>query len=131
MMSLMLKHTDPTYLRTIYNGLVSGSLHKDNTSALPASLLGVYEEALSPESNVNKRKKFLEFFTVWTLLKKEVSSAFVSQVLCWSEEQVIHYIAHYSNWFNAPLTGKYVLYHERFRSFVLQKTSHTQFTACN
>ena len=70
--------TDPTYLRTIYDGLVSGSLHRDNTSALPAGLVGIYEEALPPESNVNKRKKFLEFFVVWALLKKEVSAAFDS-----------------------------------------------------
>jgi hypothetical protein len=131
MMSLMQKHTDPTYLRTIYGGLVSGSLHKDKTSALPASLVGIYEEALPPESNVNKRKKFLEFFAVWALLKKEVSAAFVSHLLGWTEKRVLDYTVLYSKWFNAPLTGKYILYHERFRSFVLQKISHAQFAACN
>ena len=129
-MSTDFKHTDPTFLRTICDGLVSGSLHKDNTAALPAGLVGIYEEALPLKSNVNKRKKFLEFFAVWTLLKKEVSAAFVSQLLG-SEERVLDYIALYSKWFNAPLTGKYALYHERLRSFVLQKISHAQFAACN
>jgi hypothetical protein len=40
-------------------------------------------------------------------------------------------IARYSKWFNSPTSGKYALYHERLRSFILQKISHTQFTACN
>ena len=56
--------TDPTYLRTIYDGLLLGTLHKDNASALPMGLVGMYEEALPPASNVNERKKFLDFFSV-------------------------------------------------------------------
>ena len=44
---------------------------------------------------------------------------------------MLDYIALYSKWFNAPLTGKYVLYHERLRSFVFQKISHAQFATCN
>jgi hypothetical protein len=30
-----MKTTDPTYLRTIHDGLLSGAEHKDNASALP------------------------------------------------------------------------------------------------
>jgi hypothetical protein len=122
--------TDPTYIRTIQDGLLSGAVNKDNASALPLGLVGMYEEALPPASHVKERQKILEFFSVWALLKKDVSAAFVSQLLGWTEERVLDYIALYSKWFNAPLTGKYVLYHERFRSFVLQKISHTQFAAC-
>jgi hypothetical protein len=66
------EHTDPTYLRSIYDGLLLGTLHKDNASALPLGLVGMCEEALSPAKNVNERKKFWEFIAVWTLLKKEV-----------------------------------------------------------
>ena len=130
-MSTENSHIDPSYLRTIYNGLVSGSLHKDNTSALPAGLVGIYEEVLPPASHVKEKQKFLEFFSVWALLKKEVSASFVSQLLGWPEEQVLDNIARYSKWFNSPTSGKYALYHERLRSFILQKISHTQFTACN
>jgi len=129
---MMLNFTDPTYLRTIYDGLLSGTLHKDNASALPIGLVGIYEEAMPPASNVNERKEFLEFFAVWALLKKEVSAEFVTPLLAgWTEEQVIDYIAQYSKWFNSPLSGKYVLYHERLRTFVLQKVSHNHFTKCN
>jgi hypothetical protein len=128
---MKLQITDPTYLRAIYDGLLSETLHEENASNLPTGLMGIYEEALPPLSSVAKRQLFLEFFSVWALLKKEVSAAFVSQLLGWTEARALNYIALYSNWFNAPLTGKYVLYHERLRSFILQKISHAQFAACN
>ena len=122
---------DPTYLRNIYDSLLSNTLHKDNASALPLGLEGIYEEYLPTASCIKERQKFLDFFSAWALLKKEVSAAFVSQVLGWTVEHVMDYISKYSKWFNAPLTGKYTLYHERLRSFVLQKISHAKFTDCN
>jgi hypothetical protein len=122
---------DPTYLRNIYDSLLSNTLHKDNASALPLGLEGIYEEYLPPACCVKERQEFLDFFSAWALLKKEVSAAFVSQLLGWTVEYVMDYISEYSKWFNAPLTGKYTLYHERLRSFVLQKISHAKFTDCN
>ena len=122
---------DPTYLRTIYDGLISGTLHKDSASGLPHGLVGIYEDVLPPINYVNERHEFLKFFLVWALLKKEMSAGFVASLLGWTEENVFGYLARYSKWFNAPVSGKYVLYHERLRSFILQKISHTQFTACN
>ncbi len=123
--------TDPTYLRTIYDGLLSGALHKENASGLPQGLVGIYEEALPPLNHVNERHEFLNFFSVWALLKKELSVGFVASLLGWREDEVLIYITRYSKWFNAPVSGKYVLFHERLRSFILQKISHAQFTACN
>ena len=125
-------HTDPTYLRTVHDGLLTGSVHKENSSALPQGLVGMYEEALPPAANVNERKKFMEFFAMWALLKKEVSAEFVLPLLeGWAEDQVIDYIAKYSKWFNSPESGKYVLYHERLRTFILQKESTHHFEKCN
>lgn len=92
---------DPTYLRNIYDGLHSGAVHKDNPSALPLGLEGIYEEYLPPASCVKERQDFLDFFSAWALLKKEVSAAFVSQLLGWTEEHVLDYISEYSKWFNA------------------------------
>jgi hypothetical protein len=123
---------DPTYLRTIYDGLNSGAIHKDNASALPTGLVGIYEAAFPPTSNVNDRNKVLDFFTVWSLLRREVSAAFILPLLeGWKEEQLLEYIAQYSKWFNSPVSGKYQLYHERFRAFILQKISHQQISTCN
>ncbi len=116
---------DPTYLRIINDGLYSGTLHKDNASALPIGLLGIYEEALPPECNVNERKKFLEFFAVWALLKKEVSADFVVPLLeGWTEETVLDYIAQYSKWFNSPVSEKFVIYHNRLRGFILGRITN-------
>ena len=124
----MTKHfTDSTYLRTIHDGLLSGIIHKDNASTLPIGLIGIYEEALPPASNVNERKKFLEFFAVWALLKKEVSAAFVVPLLeGWTEEKVLDYISRYSKWFNSPVSGKYVLYHERLKAYILEKLTDSK-----
>ena len=123
---------DPTYIRTINDGLLLGTLHKDNASALPMGIVGMYEEVLPPASNVNERKKFLKFFAVWALLKKEASVVFLMPLLeGWSEEIIIYYLNKYSKWFNSPQSGKYVLYHERLRAFILQKISKQQFNACN
>ena len=120
----MIKNTDPTYIRTIHDGLFTGAVHKDNSCALPIGLVGMYEEALPPARNVKEREKFLEFFSVWALLKKEVSVEFVGPLLeGWTEEQVYYYISQYSKWFNSPVSGKYVLYHERFRSYILMRAS--------
>ncbi len=131
-MRTKVNYTDPTYLRTIHDGLLSGAVHKDNASALPLGLVGLYEKELPPARNVNERKKFLEFFSVWALLKKEASVAFVLPLLeGWTEEQVVDYIAHYSKWFNSPVSGKYVLYHERLRTFILQKVAHHHFKKSN
>jgi tetratricopeptide (TPR) repeat protein len=128
----LVQFTDPTYLRTIHDGLLSGAVHKDNASALPQGLVGMYEEALPPAANLSERKKFLEFFSVWAFLKKEVSVEFVVPLLeGWTEEQVIDYIAQYSKWFNSPVSGKYVLYHERLRTFIVQKASHNHFAKCD
>ncbi|MBM3418855.1 MAG: hypothetical protein FJY17_08065, partial [Bacteroidetes bacterium] len=123
---------DPTYLRTIHDGLVTGSVNKDNASSLPYGLVGVYEDALPPLTNAADRQKFNEFFAVWALLKKEVSAAFTAPLLAgWTEDQVIGYIAQYSKWFNSPVSGMYVLYHERLRTFVLQKISQDHLSRCN
>ena len=128
----MKKYTDPTYLRTIHDGLNSGVLLKGNATSLPIGLVGIYEDAIPLKSSVNERKKFLDFFSVWALMKKEVSLEFVIPLLeGWTEEQLLDYIAQYSKWFNSPVSGKYQLYHERLRVFVIQKISHKQFAACN
>ena len=128
----MKKAIDPTYLRTIVDGLSSGALLKDNPSSLTQGLVGVYEEAIPQASQVNQRKKFLEFFGVWALMKKEVSAKFVVSLLDgWSEEEVIAFIGRYSKWFNSPVSGFYALYHERFRAFVLQKISGSQLGEIN
>ncbi|MFM7746500.1 MAG: hypothetical protein ACKO7X_01115, partial [Bacteroidota bacterium] len=117
-----MKIIDPTYLRTIHDGLVTGSVNKDNASSLPCGLVGVYEEAFQLSLNVDERQNFLEYFAVWALLMKEVSVSFMKFLFNDNNYQkYLSYIANYSKWFNITESGKYQLYHERLRIFLLQK----------
>jgi len=114
--------TDPTYLRTIHVGLMLGAVHKDNVSSIPIGLVGIYEDALPFSGNANERKKFLDFFLVWALLKTEVSLRFVVSLLeGWTEDEVTNYFARNSKWFNSPVSGKYILYHQRLRTYIIQR----------
>ena len=123
--------TDPTYLRYIFDGLESQSIHKDNISALPEGLIGIYEEALPPEDNVQDREKFLSFFATWALLKKEVSASLISELLNRHEQDVIDCLSVYTKWFNSPTSGTYILYHERLRVFLLEKISFEKLNITN
>ncbi len=119
----MNQQIEPTYLRYIYDGLAKGIIHPDNASALPEGLIGLYEEAFNENIPVAERQKLLQRFAIWALLKKEVSANFVAEVIEESEEDIQNFIATYSKWFNSPESGKYTLYHERLRVFILQKFS--------
>ena len=114
---------EPTYLRYIYDGLIKGSIHPENAAELPDGLIGMYEEAFDERTSVVERQKLLQRFAIWALLKKEVSTAFVSEVLGETEDDIQEFISTYSAWFNSPESGKYQLYHERLKVYLLQKMS--------
>ena len=116
-------HLEPNYLRYIYDGLVKGSVHPENAAELPDGLIGLYEEAFDERISVVERQKLLQRFAIWALLKKEVSAAFVAEVLGESEDDIQEFISTYSAWFNSPESGKYQLYHERLKVYLLQKLS--------
>jgi hypothetical protein len=52
-----------------------------------------------------------------------VSISFVAEVLEDSDDNITDFISTYSSWFNSPESGKYQLYHERLKVYVLQKLS--------
>ena len=116
-------HLEPTYLRYIYDGLLKGSIHPENAAELPEGLIGLYEEAFDERTSVVERQKLLQRFAIWALLKKEVSAAFVAEVLGDTEDKIQNFISTYSSWFNSPESGKYQLYHERLKVYLLQKLS--------
>ena len=119
----MTPHLEPTYLRYIYDGLIKGSIHPENAAELPDGLIGMYEEAFDERTSVVNRQKLLQRFAIWALLKKEVSAAFVAEVLGETENDIQEFISNYSAWFNSPESGKYQLYHERLKVYLLQKMS--------
>ena len=119
----MNQHLEPTYLRYIYDGLVKGSIHPKNTAELPEGLVGLYDEVFNERTSAVDRQKLLKRFAIWALLNKEVSANFVAEVLGELEEDMLHFLSIYSTWFNSPERGKYKLYHERLRVYLLQKLS--------
>lgn len=124
-----MSNLEPTYLRYIYDGLANGSIHPENAAELPEGLIGMYEEAFDERTSVLERQKLLQRFAIWALLKKEVSVAFVAEVLEESEDDTQQFISTYSAWFNSPLSGKYQLYHERLKAYMLQKLSEGEINA--
>jgi hypothetical protein len=122
---------DPAYLRCIYDGLQNNSLNKNNLSNLPDGLIGLYEETFETSIPISERKKKLAFFTVWAILKKEASVALVGKILNWQETEVLNQISNFSKWFNSSIGGKYQLYHERFRVYILEKISYSALEKCN
>jgi hypothetical protein len=119
-------HLEPSYIRYIYDGLEKGDLHPDNSAALPEGLIGLYDEAFDESKPARERQKLLETFAVWALLKKEVSAQFVAEILDVPTQEIIDFIATYSNWFTSPESGKYQLYHERLKVYLLQKLSEQE-----
>ena len=119
----MKPHLEPTYLRYIYDGLVKGSIHPENAAELQEGLIGLYEEAFDERNSVVERQKLLQRFAIWALLKKEVSAAFIAEVLSETEDDIQEFISTYSAWFNSPESGKYQLYHERLKVYLLLKMS--------
>jgi len=119
-------HLEPTYLRYIYDGLLKGSIHPENAAELPDGLIGLYEEAFDERTSVIERQKLSDRFAIWALLKKEVSAVFVAEVLGDKEDEIQDFISTYSSWFNSPESGKYQLYHERLKVYLLQKISEKE-----
>jgi hypothetical protein len=104
-----------------YDGLIKGSIHPENAAELPEGLIGLYEESFDEKQPVHLRQQLLERFAIWALLKKEVSAHFVAEVLNQPTLEIQEFIATYSAWFNSPESGKYQLYHERLKVYLLQK----------
>ena len=121
-----MSNLEPTYLRYIYDGLIKGSIHPENAAELPDGLIGLYEEAFDERTSVFERQKLLQHFAIWALLKKEVSAAFVAEVLGETQDDIQEFISTYSAWFNSPESGKYQLYHERLKVYLLQKFSENE-----
>ncbi len=56
---------------------------------MPDGLIGMYKEAFDERTSVVERQKMLQHFAIWALLKKEVSAAFVAEILGETEDDII------------------------------------------
>ena len=122
---------EPTYLRYIYDGLSKGSLNSQNSASLPNGFIGLFEQEFSAEIPMVERRSILKRLALWSLFKGAVSCELASNILVEDEEETKALIDRYSKWFNSPSPGKYVLYHDRLRTYLLQKLSEHEVQELN
>ena len=138
---------DPSYLRSIRDGILNGTIEANNNEALPDGLVGLYDQELFPPTmKWKERSELLHFFLVFALAQKEISADFAAEILgdAWynhadedsSKEEkrlqrVNELIQLHSKRFSSAGSGKYRLYHERFRVYVLQKVSEKEIAQFN
>ena len=122
---------EPTYLRYVYDGLHKGSLNAENASALPQGFIGLFESEFPADVSSVERISVLRRLTLWALFKGAASTHLASEVLEEDEEDTKTLIDTYSKWFNSPEPGKYILYHDRLRSYFLQKLSSHEVQSLN
>ena len=125
---------DPSYLRSIRDGILSGNIEANNNEALPDGLVGLYDKELFPPTmKWKERRELLHFFLVFALAQKEISADFAAEILGdeWynhadeitSKEEkrlqrVNELIQLHSKRFSSAGEGKFRLYHERFRVYI-------------
>ena len=117
---------EPPYLRYVYDGLNKSSLNAENAAALPHGFIGLYEQEFAQKTPVSEREIVLNQLTLWALFKSPVSTNLAATVLKIEEEQIKNLIDRYSAWFNSPESGKFQLYHDRLKLFLLSKNSDLQ-----
>jgi hypothetical protein len=138
---------DPSYIRSIRDGIINGNIEPNNQEALPDGLVGLYDRELFPPTmKYRERKETLNFFLVFAIAQKEISADFASTILGdeWfnlhnddeSKEEkrlqkVNDLIQQHSKRLSSAGGGKYRLYHERFRLYVLQKDSEEDIAQFN
>ncbi len=122
---------EPIYLRYVHDSLSKGSLNSENAATLPLGFIGLYEQEFTQKTPASERKKVLHQLALWALFKGPVSANMAAAVLELEEEQMKDLVDTYSSWFNSPESGKYQLYHERLRVYLLQKLKAKEVQALN
>ena len=138
---------DPSYIRSIRDGILNGNIEPNNQEALPDGLVGLYDKELFPPAmKWKERKETLHFFLVFALAQKEISADFAASILgdewfnSYNNDETIEekrlqkvndLIQLHSKRFSSAGGGKYRLYHERFRLYILQKVSEQDIAQFN
>ena len=122
---------EPSYLRYVHDQLASSVISPENAAGLPNGFIGLYEKEFQQKISINERQNLLRYLATWALFKGPVSAKLASNILKVSEEEVKDFIDRYSSWFNSPESGKYQLYHERLRVFLLQKLNDKEIQTLN
>ena len=118
-----MQQLEPTYLRYVYDGLSKGSISSNNPTSLPIGFIGLFEDEFPSSMPLVERMSILNRLATWALFKGPISIEMVAEVLNEHPDKTKALVDTYSKWFNSPEPGKYVLYHDRLRTYLLQKLS--------
>ncbi|MDA8874739.1 hypothetical protein N9H78_03605, partial [Winogradskyella sp.] len=121
-----MQQLEPTYLRYVYDGLSKGSISSNNPTSLPIGFIGLFEDEFPSSMPLVERMSILNRLAIWALLKGPVSIEMVAEILNEHLDNAKALVDKYSKWFNSPEPGKYVLYHDRLRIYLLQKLSNNE-----
>lgn len=117
---------EPTYLRYVYDGLNKGSLNAENASSLPHGFIEIYERDFNSKMSVSERNNLVSKFSFWVLLFKPLTLDSASKLFGCELNEMKTFIRDFSNWFNVSNNGKYEIYHQRFKLYILQKISENE-----
>ena len=126
-----MQQIEPTYLRYVYDGLSKGALSSNNAAGLPFGFIGLFEKEFQAHIPSDERSKLLRRLGVWALFKGAVSAEMSSAILDEHIDETKALIDRFTKWFNTPEPGKYVLYHDRLRTYLLQKLSDFEINELN
>jgi len=126
-----MQQLEPTYLRYVYDGLSKGSINSSNAAGLPFGFIGLFEDEFQANIPSNERSKLLRRLGAWALFKGAVRVEMASVILDEHIDQTKALIDRLTKWFNTPEPSKYVLYHDRLRTYLLQKLSDFEVNELN
>lgn len=122
---------EPTYLRFTIIGLRSSQISNDNPSSLPYGLIGLYEGAFPHGISTANRSAFLKNLALWAIFRRPISISLMASISGINEAETKSFVTNHSNWFNSTESGKYELYQESLKNFLLSKLSQTDFVKLN
>ncbi len=125
------KKVEPTYLRFAIIGLKSSQINNENPSSLPNGLIGLYEGAFSLDVSTANRSLFLQNLALWAIFRRPISISLMASVSGINETETKSFVTNHSKWFNSTESGRYELYHERLKNFLISKLSQTDFEELN
>ena len=119
-------NTDPVYLREVLVGLDNGTVNSD-VSSLPCGVDSVFERWTSEWSSDAGHS--IDTLRLYALLKSPLSPQGVSFLLNIATEHVTAAIQDNAHLFNQTTGVGHVLFHDRFRIFILATSSHHELKA--
>ncbi len=112
---------DPSYLRFVYNDMLTGRISPENAASVPRGLTGLYMSELGGRSRYEKREETLRVLASFALADDAVTTELLSLMTGTDRALLDDFVLAHGKWFNRDSRGRLYIYHDRFRMFALQR----------